>query len=106
MTRQGRAPLRPPVPRGWKRYDDRSKPVRSQGPAETALAHCRRVGRSEADTAWFMVVFDQVREMVSGGQDPEVILREILAMSSPNRETGEAAYIEALASTRKPGYAE
>jgi len=95
MTRRSRAPI--PRQRAFLRLDERSQPVRTEGPVATAMNRTRRMNLELAEYDKFMDVFHLIRELDAEGADHE---RMFDAAVRTGDHLWVAAYHEAVASLR------
>lgn len=84
------------------RYDFERAPVprTALDPATIALLRTERMGLDTRQRYDFLSVFDTVRFEISEGRDPQPLYDQYAA--DPNGDLAVAAYIEAVASTRRP----
>lgn len=64
-----------------------------------AQAACRRLGLNETDGAFFLTVFDYVRQAELSGEDTESLWRSYRRDRAA--DLAVAAYVEGIASTRQ-----
>lgn len=103
--KRGRPCLAPVVHEKQPRYTDRPQFRSPKGtPLEVAERRAGKLGLTGSNYAQFIRVFKLVRLAEVTGDDTEPLWRRYNA--DPDGHIAVAAYIEAVASTRKPGYAE
>lgn len=70
------------------------------------MLRTRQLGMTQAEQDEFLSVFHEVRQLELGGYDTEGVWLAIQRLPGADRDLATAACIEALASTRKAGWAE
>lgn len=105
MKGGGRPSLAPVVHEKQPRYTNRARFLPAKGtPLEVAQRRAAKLGLRGSEYAQFIRVFKLVRLAEVTGDDTDLLWRRY--NSDPDGHIAVAAYIEAMASTRKPGYAE
>lgn len=82
---------------------DRAFTAPVSDPKSAALRGCRRRNLTDDQTVTYLMLFERVREIALKGADTEPIVREFERLDN---HMAVAAYHEAIASTRQPGWAE